>query len=74
MAGAQAMYDAKGKLITHGLSAGTADKVSPVGIGTPQSHLHQILDVQPFDWALELDTALGTSKFRKMYIEFVPRM
>jgi hypothetical protein len=44
----QCTYDNKGKLITHGPGAGTADMGSTFG-----THYDQ--DMKPFQWALELD-------------------
>ncbi len=61
------MYDEKGKLITGGLSAGTADRSSPKNLGA-----HRRDDVIPFDWAWKLDRYYGGKKFRSMYIEVRP--
>ena len=49
--GNQATYDSSGKLITTGLGAGTADRVSP---STDRSD-HRDVDVKPFIWAAQLD-------------------
>jgi hypothetical protein len=62
------MYDAKGKIITGGLSAGSADKVSPAK--SLPGHINA--DVVPFDWAAQLDRHYGGDKFRKMYLEVRP--
>jgi len=66
--GAQAMYDENGKIITGGLSAGTADKVSP----EKSKPGHYEADVEPFDWAWSLDKHYGGDKYRQMYIEVRP--
>lgn len=67
--GNQAMYDARGKLITGGLSAGTADKTSP----NPHNIMaHRQNDVVPFNWASDLDKYYGGKKFRYMYLEVRP--
>jgi RHS repeat-associated protein len=57
-AGAQAMYDRDGKLITDGLSAGTADK---------STSNHYYVDVVPFDIASDLDWRLGGTFYRDLY-------
>jgi uncharacterized protein RhaS with RHS repeats len=66
--GAQAMYDKDGKIITGGLSAGTADRVSP----EKDPLGHRKVDVIPFDQAWELDRHFGVDKYRRMYIEVRP--
>lgn len=66
--GAQAMYDDKGKLITDGLSAGTADKVSPNQ--DPGGHMRA--DVDPYDKARRLDGYYGGTKYRDMYRKVRP--
>jgi RHS repeat-associated protein len=52
--GQQCMYDSKGKLITHGAGAGTADRYNPnnpnEGVGN-----HVDADVDPAQWAMLLD-------------------
>lgn len=62
------MYDKNGKIITGGLSAGTADKASPQ---KPDSN-HWTVDVVPFDWAKWLDRHFGGDKYRRLYIEVRP--
>lgn len=49
--GAQATYDANGNIITSGLAAGTADKISPLSSKAG----HYRVDVMPFNWAYSLD-------------------
>lgn len=66
--GAQAMYDSKGKLITGGLSAGTADKVSP----NKDRNEHIRVDVRPFDKARDLDKHYGGTKYRDLYYKVRP--
>jgi hypothetical protein len=71
--GNQATYDANGKLITGGLSAGTADKVSP--LVNPTDHFQE--DVEPFNWAYALDMYYGDGDrsykyYRDMYIDRRP--
>ena len=51
--GHQTCYRANGELITTGVSAGSADRVSPVYTDTRL--LHRNLDVWPFIWAAQLD-------------------
>ena len=65
---AQAMYDKSGKIITGGVSAGSADKVS-----TAKSLLgHWTADVTTFDDAKELDIHYGGDKYRELYLEVRP--
>lgn len=67
-AGQQATYDADGRLITGGISAGTPDRVSPL-----KSILgHHAADVRPYDLARQLDRADGGSHFRQLYLEVRP--
>jgi RHS repeat-associated protein len=66
--GQQAMYDAAGRLITGGLSAGTPDRVSPMK--SPSGHYRE--DVEPFNWAWTLDVAYGRRRYRAMYLEVRP--
>jgi hypothetical protein len=66
--GAQAMYDENGDIITGGLSAGTADRVSTQASGSG----HRAADVEPFNQAYALDQYYGGDKFRRMYIEVRP--
>ena len=66
--GAQAMYDRKGKIITDGLSAGTADKISL----TVSITGHRNADVIPFDLAWKLDKYYGGDTYRKKYREVRP--
>jgi len=51
--GQQCMYDAKGKLITEKPGAGTPDFASVSGLLGISDHY--AADVDPFEWALELD-------------------
>ncbi|MDA7952181.1 MAG: hypothetical protein MPJ24_11930, partial [Pirellulaceae bacterium] len=65
--GQQCTYDKKGKLITHGFDVGTEDKAWPSGL--PYSD-HSYQDVQPYDWAMELDGyPTEPKKYLKMYLE-----
>jgi RHS repeat-associated protein len=67
-AGAQAMYDKYGMIITEGVSAGTADKISPeISVSG-----HRKADVIPFDWARALDKHYGGSRYRNLYYEVRP--
>jgi hypothetical protein len=63
------MYDANGKLITGGLSAGTADRRSPEGGGFAE---HQRIDVHPFIWAEDVDRVFRGRAYRNKYIEVRP--
>jgi len=67
-AGQQAMYDASGRLITGGLSAGTPDRISP----NQDFWAHQREDVDPFRWARTLDSHYGGDRFRRLYLEVRP--
>jgi RHS repeat-associated protein len=69
LSGAQAMYDANRKLITGGLSAGSADMVSPRSFYDPE-HIKQ--DVAPFDDAKRLDLYYGGQKYRDLYQKVRP--
>ena len=62
------MYDKNGKLITAGLSAGTADRFSPNS--DKGSHLNS--DVRPFELAEKLDKQFGGVKYREMYMKVRP--
>jgi RHS repeat-associated protein len=54
--GQQCIYDRGGKLITHGRGAGTPDGRGPGGAGAPPfDNGHGSSDVEPYNWALELD-------------------
>lgn len=64
-AGQQCNYDANGNLITHGPGAGTADRSGPGG-----NHVEE--DVNPFDWAYELDGNQYTGTYTDMYREVRP--
>jgi hypothetical protein len=52
MPGQQCIYDKDGKLITNGRGAGTPDARGPGGYG---GNGHGAADVDPYNWALELD-------------------
>jgi len=76
-AGQQCTYDSNGKLITHGVGAGTADRVAPTG-GVIDALVggHGSSDVQPAEWAWRLDKLLGYAKgdgpYFKKYLEVRP--
>ena len=74
--GQQCIYDEKGLLITHGPGAGTPDIEGPgSGISTNLSD-HISEDVDPFNWALELDgnkAAINENgKYFKLYLSVRP--
>jgi hypothetical protein len=66
--GQQAVYDRCGRLITHGPSAGTPDKVSPRT--SFRGHLRE--DVRPYKLARRLDRWCGGDWFRALYLQARP--
>jgi hypothetical protein len=65
---AQAMYDARGKLITDGISAGTSDRVGPDVDLTK----HMRIDYRPFKWVQDLDAHFGRTYYRQLYRKVRP--
>ena len=61
--GQQCVYDKQGELITHGVGAGSADKVGP----NHSKFGHFDADVEPFAWALELDGCKRRPKASGLY-------
>lgn len=53
--GHQATYDASGKLLRDGLSAGSADRAAPRAFNIFRLIAHRDRDVLPFLWAAQLD-------------------
>ena len=75
--GQQCTYDNTGRLITHGLDAGTADKSSErrtmYGAYLFEG-IHEPTDVEPYDWAMELDGYPAKPRtYLKMYLEVRPQ-
>jgi hypothetical protein len=65
-AGQQCTYDSNLRLITHGAGAGTPDKAAPGFFGS-----HYAEDVEPYEWALELDGG-KPGKYVEMYLSVRP--